>query len=355
MSGGRLFTEGEPNLIEIAVALPHNGYKVYIGDSILSIVRQIIPAGVSKIAVVTQPGIPYSLSFGEIPSRTFLIPPTESAKHLGVVQSLVEEIAEFGLSRSDLIIALGGGVVTDVAGFVASIYFRGISYINVATTLLAQVDAAIGGKTGVNLTTGKNLVGTFWQPLAVVCDVATLATLEAREFRSGLGEMAKYVFLGSGSLDEDDLENAVSRCVRIKAEVIANDERENGGRALLNYGHTMGHALEALGLEGKIELLYHGEAVAIGLLFAAHLAFVLGRIDTSQLTYHYQVVSKFKLPTIFPSSVDLELAMPFLERDKKAQGSLAFVLQKANGDLELVRGIERQQVGAAIASFRAWR
>ena len=337
----------------IEVELGERSYPIIIGVGALARVRDFVPPGVAKVAVVTQKNIPHRPDLGELDSRIFTVPDGEDAKSMSVAAELAEGIAEFGLSRSDLVVAVGGGVVTDLAGFVASVYFRGIRYLNVATTLLAQVDAAIGGKTGVNLSAGKNLVGSFWQPSAVICDVSTLSTLNPREYRSGLGEMAKYEFLGSGRLDIEDLESAVARCAAIKADYVAGDEREDGRRALLNYGHTMGHAVEALGLAGRGERLYHGEAVAIGLVFAAHLAHALGRIGNKELNAHYEVVERMGLPSRLPAGLDVEDTFSFLERDKKAMGSMTFVLGSGAVDgLEVVRGVGRDDVRRAWQEMR---
>ena len=189
-----------------------------------------------------------------LPFDEFTVPDGEGAKSLTVVEELCRGFARAGLSRSDVVIAVGGGVVTDLAGFAAASFHRGTAYVNVATTLLAQVDAAVGGKTGVNIPEGKNLVGAFWQPSGVICDTELLATLPPREWASGRGEMAKYAFLGGSptgaggpdaSLLELPLDEQVARCVGIKADVVAADEREGDRRMVLNYGHTLGHALEA--------------------------------------------------------------------------------------------------------------
>ena len=198
-------------------------------------------------------------------------------------------------------VAVGGGMVTDVAGFAAASYHRGTPYVNVATTLLAQVDAAIGGKTGVNLPEGKNLVGAFWQPGAVLCDTATLTTLSPREWACGKGEMAKYSFLGEAAPPGSDIDEQVASCVAIKAEVVAADEREGDRRMVLNYGHTLAHALEAAGLADHPEWdLRHGEAVAIGLIFAALLAQRLGRIDDARVKQHRAVVGSYDLAMDLP-------------------------------------------------------
>src|SRR5688500_8676530 len=192
-------------------------------------------------------------------------------------------------------------MVTDLAGFAASVWHRGVAVVHVATSLLGMVDAAIGGKTGVNLPEGKNLVGAFWQPHAVLCDTDTLATLPPRELRCGRGEMAKYHFLTGDDLLAMDLVDRVARCVEIKAEVVASDEREGGRRALLNYGHTLAHALEI----ATDHDLTHGEAVGIGLVYAARLAHDLGRIPLARVEEHGDVVGNtYGLPTVIPPGLD---------------------------------------------------
>jgi 5-deoxy-5-amino-3-dehydroquinate synthase len=202
------------------------------------------------------------------------------------------------------VVAVGGGLVTDVAGFAAARYHRGVPVVHVPTTLLGMVDAAIGGKTGVNLPEGKNLVGAFWQPHAVLCDTDALATLPPRELRSGRGELAKYHFLTGDDLLALDLDERVAAAVRIKAAVVAADEREDPanrrGRAILNYGHTLAHALETAGRYD----LRHGEAVAVGLRYAAHLARRLDRIDDERVAHHDAVLAAYELDGALPSGSD---------------------------------------------------
>ena len=200
--------------------------------------------------------------------------------------------------------------------------------IHVPTTLLGQIDAAIGGKCGVNLPEGKNLVGAFWQPNAVLCDVDTLDTLPPREFGAGMGELAKYHFLGGGQLDRVELVERVARSVAIKAEVVSGDEREGGRRAILNYGHTLAHALETIGDYGTI---LHGEAVAIGLIYAAELAAVLGRIDRDRVDEHRRVVSAYGLDVDLPAGLDHETIIDLFARDKKAITGITFVLDGPAG------------------------
>ncbi|HUO49634.1 MAG TPA: 3-dehydroquinate synthase family protein, partial [Acidimicrobiales bacterium] len=284
------------------------------------------------------------------------------AKELATVEALCRRFAQGGLARSDAVVAVGGGVVTDLVGFAASVYLRGIAYVNVPTTLLAQVDAAIGGKTGANLPEGKNLVGTFWQPAAVLCDTELLRTLPPREWSSGRGEMAKYAFLDApapssqppspGALLEMPLEDQVAWCVGIKAAVVAADEREGDRRMLLNYGHTLAHALEADALAtGRDDDLRHGEAVAVGLVFAARLARRLGRIDDARVELHRRVVAGFDLPTELPDASAAEL-LAYMGRDKKARHDLTFVLDGPEG-VEPVRGVDAADVVATLAEMGA--
>ncbi|MDQ1375782.1 MAG: 5-deoxy-5-amino-3-dehydroquinate synthase, partial [Actinomycetota bacterium] len=254
--------------------------------------------------------------------------------------------ARWGLTRADVVVAVGGGVVTDTAGFAAAVYHRGVPVVHVATTLLAQVDAAIGGKTGVNLPEGKNLVGAFWQPAAVLCDTEVLAALPPREYLSGCGEMAKYHFLGGEGLEDLPLDERVAACVRIKADVVASDETEAGRRAILNYGHTLAHALETAGHYD----LRHGEAVAIGLVFAAELARRMERIDDDRVALHRKVVAAYDLPSQLPADADAEALITLMGRDKKAVSGLTFVLDGPGG-VEPVSGVDPDQVRLALEAM----
>jgi 5-deoxy-5-amino-3-dehydroquinate synthase len=238
-------------------------------------------------------------------------------------------------------------VVTDTGGFAAAVYHRGVRLVHVPTTLLGQVDAAIGGKTGVNLPEGKNLVGAFWQPSAVLCDTDVLATLPPREYASGLGEMAKYHFLTGADLSDLPLDERVAECVRIKADLVARDSTEQGERALLNYGHTLAHALETAGTHD----LRHGEAVAVGLVFAACLARGLERIDDDRVAEHRSVVEGYGLPTSIDRGLPPTELVELMRRDKKAVDGLTFVLDGPAG-VEVVTGVEERQVLAALEEVR---
>jgi 5-deoxy-5-amino-3-dehydroquinate synthase len=328
----------------VHVPLGDRSYDVLVGRGARHDLASLIPSTARRAAVITQPGIPFEIDPG-IPFDVFHIGTGEDHKHLGTVESLCRSFARVGLTRNDVVIGVGGGMVTDVAGFAASMWHRGMSVVHVATTLLGMVDAAIGGKTGVNLPEGKNLVGAFWQPSGVVCDLDALLTLPPRELRCGRGEMAKYHFLTGDDLLAMDEVDRVARCVEIKAEVVADDEREGGRRAILNYGHTLGHALEtATGHE-----LAHGEAVGVGLLFAAHLGHVLGRIDQARVDEHQAVVhGAYELDTSLPPGMATERLLTLMGRDKKALDGLTFVLDGPNG-VEVVAGVPTDAVEAALA------
>jgi 5-deoxy-5-amino-3-dehydroquinate synthase len=313
-------------MIELEVPLGGRSYPVLVGEGARHRLLEVLPIGVRRVALVTQESIPVVVDPG-VEHRRFTMPEGEHGKDLGTVEDLCRDWAQWGLTRGDCVVAVGGGVVTDTAGFAAAVYHRGIPVVHVATTLLGQIDAAIGGKTGVNLPEGKNLVGAFWQPSAVLCDTEVLATLPPREYRNGLGEMAKYAFLGVPDLPDLSLDEAVAACVRCKADVVGSDERESGRRAILNYGHTLGHALETAGDYD----LRHGEAVAVGLIYAAELARLLGRIGAARVEEHRRVVAGYDLPLVVPPGSDLDQLVELFARDKKAVSGTTFVLDGPDG------------------------
>jgi len=330
----------------IDIRLPGREYPVLIGHGVQQQIEQFLPAMARKAIIITQQGIPANLAL-PIESKTVIIGQGESIKSLETIESLSQEFADIGITRNDVIIGVGGGMVTDIAGFAAATWHRGTPVIHVATSLLAMVDAAIGGKTGVNLPQGKNLVGAFWQPSAVFCDLDFLATLPERELRCGLGEVAKYHFLTGDDLLALSLDERVARCVGIKGSFVEQDERESGKRAFLNYGHTLAHALETVGNHQ----LAHGEAVAIGLIFAARLARALGRIDDSRVDYHELVVGQtYSLQTRMPKGLDVDQLMAAMARDKKALNGLTFILDSPQG-LEIVANISADVVRAELISF----
>ncbi len=344
----------------VPVELADRSYEVLVGDGVrhelARVVAETVPTA-RRAVVVTQEGIGVEVDPG-LPFDVVTVPDGESAKSLAGLEDLSRRFARSGVSRADVVVAVGGGVVTDLAGFAAASFHRGTAYVNVATSLLAQVDAAIGGKTGVNLPEGKNLVGAFWQPAAVLCDTGTLTTLPPREWASGRGEIAKYALLGIdtylGGAPTADLpiDEQVARCAAIKAAVVASDEREGDRRMLLNYGHTLAHALEASAFGDDDTDLRHGEAVAVGLVFAALLARRLGRIDDARVAHHRSVVGAFDLATDLPAGRDPEVLLGFMGRDKKAHGDLTFVLDGPRG-VEVVRGIDPDDAVATLADMES--
>jgi 5-deoxy-5-amino-3-dehydroquinate synthase len=312
---------------ELTVDLGDRSYPVLVGPGVRDRLATVLPTSAARVAIVTQPEIPVRLD-PHREHRVFHIGQGEQWKTLATVEELCRSFAAWGMTRDDVVVGCGGGMVTDVAGFAGAIYHRGVRVVHVPTTLLAMVDAAIGGKTGVNLPEGKNLVGAFWQPSAVLCDLDVLASLSTRDTRCGLGEMAKYHFLTGDELLDLDIGTRIARCVEIKAGIVADDEREGGRRALLNYGHTLAHALEIV----SGHRLAHGEAVAIGLVYAAHLAHELGRIDTDRVEHHRHVVEDvYGLDTTIPEGLDDRELLIAMSRDKKTRSGLTFVLDGPTG------------------------
>jgi 5-deoxy-5-amino-3-dehydroquinate synthase len=354
----------------VSVPVSTRAYDVVVGSGAVSEIGSLL-AGRRKAVIVTHRSLlePHTaavedaLTDADVEFSYALLDEGEQAKSLAMVELLCRSFATQGLLRDDVVIAVGGGVVGDTAGFAAAVYHRGVDVVQVPTTLLAQVDAAIGGKTGVNLPEGKNLVGAFHQPLAVLADMGFLRSLPEREYRSGLGEVVKYALieppvLGTSEIADllhegtDDildreptvLADLVARCVALKAHFVTADERERTGvRSTLNYGHTLAHALETVGGYD----LYHGEAVAIGLVFAGELAGALERIDAEQVARHRELVTSLGLPAEVLETVRAEDLLLVMARDKKAHGGLSFVLDGPNG-LELVHDPPASAVQRAL-------
>jgi len=352
----------------VTVAISGAPYDVIVGEGVLTEAAAVV-GDRRKVAVVSQPGVAdwhapaltTALHAAGAETDVFLIGDGEDAKTLATVETLCSQLARWGLLRDDAIVALGGGVVGDTAGFAAAVYHRGVTVVQAPTTLLAQVDAAIGGKTAVNLPEGKNLVGSFHQPVAVLADVATLATLPPRDFRAGLGEVAKYALMPGAERvaaivreradavvgrDAAALTALVAECAAVKARVVALDPEERTGiRASLNYGHTLAHALETT---GGYELL-HGEAVAIGLVFAGALAGALERLDAVGVDRHRATVEALGLPAAVPGGFAAADLVAVMRRDKKAVGGLTFVLPGVDG-LEIVHDPDPRALDVAFAA-----
>ena len=291
------------------------------------------------------------------------MPDGERHKRMATVEALAEKLVAFRADRNAVLIALGGGVVGDVTGFLASVYMRGIDVVQIPTTVVAQVDASIGGKTGVNLKAGKNLVGTFHQPRAVLIDPSLLSTLPEREFRSGLYEALKCGVIGKPELfqrfeerrhsilkrDPTELEYLITESVRLKAEIVLADERETGLRRVLNFGHTIGHALEA---ETKYRRFLHGEAVAWGMIAACDIAAEIGKLPVELSRRIQTTVQQLGSLPKFDSSADR--IMRLLGSDKKTtNGAVHFVLPRAIGEVEVVKDVPKAAIIRSIQKLRA--
>ncbi|MCA1839555.1 MAG: 3-dehydroquinate synthase [Actinomycetota bacterium] len=279
-------------------------------------------------------------SFVDVSILSF--PSGELSKSVNEAERLINALAQERIGRQDIIVAVGGGVAGDLGGFVASVYMRGIGLIHAPTTLLAQVDSSIGGKTGVDLVHGKNLVGTFYQPLGVYSDTDLLSSLPREQLRSGMAEVIKYALCFGGELAtlirsnqerimEPDLQmmaEVVHRCVEIKARVVSQDEKEHSMRTVLNYGHTFGHALEALrGFEG----LLHGEAISVGMVFAAELSHALGLLDSAGVQAHRDLIGSYGLPV--DAEFDPAMMLRYIASDKKRTSKgMRWVLLKDLGE-----------------------
>lgn len=290
-----------------------------------------------------------------------VLPPGEDEKTLARFGEAIDALARLRANRDACVIALGGGVVGDLAGFAAACWMRGIAFVQMPTTLLAMVDSSVGGKTAVDLPQGKNLVGAFHQPRAVIADTDTLATLPERELRAGLAEVVKYgAIFDAGFLDwldenaeallardSEALAEAILRCCRYKADVVARDETEQGERALLNFGHTFGHALETA---GGYDLYRHGEAVAVGMVVAARLSARLGRAPSADAERLAALLQRFGLPVDVPASYQPEHLLELMRLDKKTlSGRLRLILWKGVGQAEIVAGVEDAAILATLA------
>ncbi|MEN9803525.1 MAG: 3-dehydroquinate synthase [Actinomycetota bacterium] len=334
----------------VLVDLGDRSYPVLVGHGAVCELASLVPSDVERVVVVTDPDIPFAVAVDR-PTYTVHVTGGEDAKSLATVERVTSAFARHGITRRDLVIGVGGGLVTDLAGFAAAVWHRGTRVLHVSTTLLGMVDAAIGGKTAVNLPEGKNLVGAFWQPIGVIADLDALATLPERETKCGLGEVAKYHFLSGDDLLALPLDQRIARCAAIKAEIVASDENESGRRMLLNYGHTLAHAIETCGAHR----LAHGEAVAVGLLFAARLSRELGRIGDDRVARHDHVVrTEYGLadPAVMVGlrNLDVDDLMTVMARDKKATRGLTFVLDGPTGP-EVVHDVDSAVVRRTLVDF----
>lgn len=360
-------------MIRVSVDMPLSPYEVVVDHGGLGRMAELLPAkGAAEKAFIIADSVVADLYFeplaeslrtGGMTPVPIGIPEGEEAKSMQVIDALYRQFAVQEAHRDDLVFALGGGATGDVAGFVAATYMRGLPIVQVPTTLIAQVDASIGGKTGVNLPEGKNLVGAFHQPQAVLADVGVLATLSDRDFRSGLAEVAKYAL----TLDPDLLnmletnpapvlareiaamEPLVARCASIKAKAVAVDERDAGARLILNYGHTLGHALERLDAYAGRS---HGEAISAGMMFAARLAEFTKAAPEGLAARHARLFNSLGLETTGPLPAAAEI-LAAMRLDKKYRGGIRFVLLEEIGRPKVVEGIPEASLREVLVDMGA--
>ncbi len=348
------------------VSTPQGDYDAIVERGALQRAAQFIPKGAGKVFAVTIEDV-WKLHGSALASsvdETIFFPGGDSRKRLAEVEILADRMLELGADRSSVVIAFGGGIVNDVGGFLAAIFMRGVPVIQIPTTLLAQVDAAVGGKTGVNLTGGKNLVGSFHQPLAVLIDPDLLSTLNDREYRAGLYEIIKCGIIRDPDLfqvfdqcsaavlarEPGVVDRMIASAVRIKAEVVSADEREGDLRRILNFGHTVGHALEA---ETHYERFLHGEAIAFGMRAASTIAERAAGLSAADHKAIDRVIGKYgPIPSL--DGVRPEALAARLGADKKTiQGKIHFVLPSRIGEVRILAGIDDRVVLESIEAALA--
>ena len=357
-------------MINIKVDLGENSYAIMIGHkSLPELGARLKPFGLGDDAVIiTNPvvrklhgkALNTALKKGGFTTKFFEVPDGEESKSAAQAFDLIEKIAGYNVRRKIFIVAFGGGVIGDLAGYVAAAYRRGIPYVQVPTTLLAQIDSAIGGKVAIDLPTGKNLVGAFYQPRLVYSDVSLLSTLDQRQIRNGLAEVIKYGAICDRNffdyvynhadkllaLDAKILQEVVANCSRIKAKVVMNDEREvKGMRTILNFGHTVGHAIETA---NRYKDYQHGEAVALGMRVAAGISVRLGLISPNSVEKLNSLIAAVGLPERI-KYVSLSDILKYMQHDKKFSGKKnRFVLLTGIGSVKVMEGVDPQEVEAAI-------
>jgi 3-dehydroquinate synthase len=352
---------------DLEVALGERSYQIRIGSGVLGdagMLRESIGGRqallLSNTTVAPLYAARVEAALDGLKWATLLLDDGERHKTVESAARVWQALAELGAQRNATLIALGGGVIGDLGGFAAACWMRGIDFVQLPTTLLAMVDSSVGGKTGVNLPQGKNLVGAFWQPRLVLADIGTLATLPEREYRAGLAEVVKYGAIGDpdffawleahvdalAARDDQVVAEAVLRSCRHKAGVVARDERETGERALLNFGHTYGHALETI---GDYRQWLHGEAVAIGMVLAAQLSTTLGLAERTDAERLQALLMRLGLPTTRPDNAEPERIVALMRLDKKSLSDrLRLILWRGIGRAEIVDGVDATAIVAAL-------
>jgi len=357
--------------LSVRVHLAQRSYDVYIGYGLLpymgAYASELFPRK-KKCAIITDSNVAplyaesvvASLTEHEIESVLITVPAGEATKSMGTVEDVCREMLKAGLDRKSFLIALGGGVIGDLAGFAASIFLRGIPFIQVPTTVLSQVDSSVGGKTGVNTPEGKNLLGTFAQPSLVIADVSTLSSLPQREYCEGFAEIIKHAAIRDASMfdeinavadEKGDIAELIRRNVEIKARIVEQDEHETSGiRALLNFGHTVGHAIEASAGYGE---MLHGEAIGLGMIAAVSLSCQLGGLPPASRAKIVNLIKRFTLPTKLPEGMTVETILEHMKHDKKfSQGNIRFVLLSALGEAFVSEEVTEAHIVGAIRGLR---
>jgi 3-dehydroquinate synthase len=360
-------------MITVPVQLAEKSYEVIIGDGLLGAAGTHAAAlfpGAKACAVISDTNVAplyaetlcTSLRAAGITPHLITVPAGEPSKSFAALEHVTRAMITAGLDRKAFLVALGGGVTGDLAGFAAGIFFRGIPYIQIPTTILSVVDSSVGGKTGINTPEGKNLIGVFHQPARVLIDPLTLQTLPAREYNEGFAEIIKHAAIRDGAMlpaiagasasqRRDALDQLIARNVAIKAQIVSEDEFETKGlRALLNFGHTIGHAIEASAGYGE---MLHGEAIALGIRAALRLSEQFAGLSPHDSTALLTLLAAFHLPLILPESMATATIMEKLGRDKKFdQGAIRFVLLRGLGDAFVSHDVTREAIVDAIESLR---
>lgn len=343
----------------VAVQLGERSYPIQIAQAFPALLPEI--AAAEQVVIVSNPTVaarylPQVEALFQYPCRHYLVPDGEAYKTLATFEAVLSYLLEQKLSRQVVLVALGGGVIGDLTGFVAACYQRGVRFIQIPTTLLSQVDSSVGGKTAVNHPLGKNMIGAFKQPEQVLISTATLGSLPPREFAAGMAEVIKYALISDlpfldwleqhadaiSAQQPATLAAMIRHCCQMKADIVSRDETEQGERALLNLGHTFGHAIEAF--LGYGEWL-HGEAVAVGILMAHQLAFSRGYLQLADVERVRNILQHFKLPVSAPATMHITDFLPFMKTDKKVvNGQLRFILPVALGRSQLLTDVSEAEL-----------
>ena len=358
------------NKISAKIDLKDNAYEVIVSKGILNdcgnyisnleIGNKCAIISDSNVAPLYASKVSESLANNNIKSELIVVDAGESSKSLESVEKICRKMIKTGHDRHVFVIALGGGVIGDLAGLVASVFFRGVPFIQIPTTIVSQVDSAVGGKTGVNTPEGKNLIGSFYHPKIVITDTLTLSSLPEREFNEGFAEVIKHAAIRDKSMFEDimsvegyeNLDELILRNVEIKARIVEQDEKELSGlRAHLNYGHTIGHAIETAGGYGKF---LHGEAISLGLIGANKISSQKSNLSDSENEIIIKALKKFNLPTQLDDSVSTQSLIDIMKSDKKFKnGKIRFVILNKLGEAELSEDVSEADISLAIEALRS--